>query len=160
MTLLPCLRWLVVTGVFALVVGDALEARADDNGPGVQVVDASPFKARLLANAALATRASSTLAKLAKQAPPRSARPDERAKWEEQSRFLQAASDRYARMKTKMDMVLARTNPSPSEMVQTNMEFGEVQSAVEAEAKKFASAKGAPGSRHAVALAAIKSDAR
>lgn len=124
-------------------------ARADDPG--------APFRAKLAMNAAVAKRAASSLAAIAKQSPPKGLSAEQKKAWSEHSKALAAAAARFAALRVRMDTVLAKgVNAPPSELAQINMELGTVQQEVEQDSSRFESLSSASHARHEAAMKAIR----
>ncbi|HEY8074397.1 MAG TPA: hypothetical protein VIF62_09810 [Labilithrix sp.] len=115
-----------------------------------------PFKAKLVDNAQLAARLAATLSSMAHKPAPRGLSAEQRKGWDEQTRWLGDASARFAAMKKSMDAVLAKTKVSPSEMVQTNLQFAQQRDATETESHKYETVAPACRERAAAAIAALK----
>jgi hypothetical protein len=138
-------------GVLVLValLSAAVPARADDDAT------AAPFRAKLVFNAAVAKKGASSLASIAKHAPPKGVSADERKAWAEQSKVLSAGASRLAALKSKMDAVLSKAHANSSELALVNLELATAQQEIEAASQRCALGASTKA-RHEAAMKALR----
>jgi hypothetical protein len=119
-------------------------------------VTADAFKARLLQNMAVVSKAATTLGAVAKRKPPRGMTADQRKAYDEQTRWLTSTSGRFASMKTRMETALAKTKASPAEYAALSMEFVTLRDGAEAESQRFEPLAPACRDRHGATIGVLR----
>ena len=118
-------------------------------------MSAAPFRAKVVANVALAKRGSTSLSSIAKQAPPKTLSADERKAWTEQSKVLASGASRLAALKLRMDAVLSKSKAPASELAQVNLELVNAQQEIE-KASSSQATGAATKARHDAAMKALR----
>lgn len=115
-----------------------------------------PFKARLVQNIAVVSRARAVLGAQARRKPPKGLTADQRRAYDEQTRWLEGTAGSFASIKGRMEAALAKPRASPSEIAQLNVEFGELRDKTESESRRFEALGDACRKRHAATIAALQ----
>jgi hypothetical protein len=147
-------RLLALTATLALADAGAMATTRPADA--AEPIDA--FKARMVQNIGVATKAASALSSIGKRKAPKGIKGEQRRAYDEQSRWLVEASARFAAMKARMETALAKARPSPAEIAQLNLEFVTVRDAAQAESSRFDGSSSACHARHVSALAALRAD--
>lgn len=127
--------------------------------PAATSSENAPFRAKLVTNAAVARRAATTFASIAKQPAPASLSAADKKRYADHSKWLTDSAARLNAVHERMQLVLAKGDKSPvTEVATTNMEFVNLRDAIEAESKRFASLPKAASSRHTTAMSAVRAE--
>lgn len=150
---LPALGPLAPVSAGALLLGVRDAKAADLAQPG-----ADAFKARLVQNLAITTRARIALAAAAKRkAPPKGLSAEQRRAFDDQTRWLGEATSRFSSLEARMQATLAKTKASPSELAQLNLEFGALRDGTQSELARFDALGRACKERQAAAASVLRS---
>jgi hypothetical protein len=135
--------------VLLAALSTSLVARADDDA------SAAPFRAKLVFNAAVARKGASSLATIAKQAPPKGLSVEERKAWTDQSKVLAGGATRLAALKIRMDAVLSKAHANSSELALVHLELATAQQEIETASQRHAVGN-ATKTRHEAAMKSLR----
>lgn len=145
-----------VRSVVVVAVALACASVTAASASRAETVETSPFKARLVQNIAIATRARATLGAQARRKAPKGMTAEQRKGYEDQTRWLADTSGRFASLEARMQTALAKPKGSSSEVAQLNAEFGALRDAAASESQRYEPLAPACRERHAATVTALR----